>query len=154
MKARHQPTKRELLARMPRAFRPKLHRESLLALALCHNVNLDAIDRGDAEPSILWDFLGCVFVWHQVAVSLGNGVAEMVPQLEVATRLVENYRDTGRIAFTARDYQLARHGVVIMDELARLVDLPTAVMAVDWSEAECNRIADLVTMYQQQKVAA
>lgn len=153
MKPRRQPTKRDLLARMPRAFRPKLHRQSLLELALCHNVNLDAIDRGDGDASMLWDFLGCVLTWHQVAVQLGTGVAEMVVQLEVATRLVERYSSSGRVAFDADDYQLARCGVIVMDELARLVDLPTAVAAVDWSEAECDRLAALTTEFQQRAAA-
>jgi hypothetical protein len=154
MKARHQPTKRELLDKLPRAFRPKLHRQSLLDLALCHNVNLDAIDRGDCDASMLWDFLGGVLTWHQVAVQLGTGVAEMAQQLEVATRLVERYSSTGRVAFDAGDYQLARCGVIVMDELARLVDLPTAVAAVDWSQAECDRMAALTAEFQQQGVAA
>lgn len=154
MKHRRYPSRAELLARMPRAFRKRLDELQQRDLALYHNVNLDAIATGQAEASMLWDFLGGVLLWHRAAELLGVGVAEMAPQLEVATRLVERYSRTGRVAFDGPDYQLAKIGVRLMDELARLVDQPTAVAAADWSQAECDRMAAMVTEFQQQRTAA
>lgn len=152
--ARHRPTKAQLLARLPRAFRPKLDTLQQRDLALYHNVNLDAIATGQAEASMLWDFLGGVLLWHRAAELMGVGVVEMAPQIEVATRLVERYSRTGRVAFDGPDYQLAKIGVVLMDELAGLVDRPTAIAAADWSQAECDRMAAMVTEFQQQRTAA
>lgn len=148
------PTKSELLARLPRAFRPKLDALQRRDLALCHNVNLDAIATGQAEASMLWDFLGGVLLWQRAAEMMGVGMAEMAPQLEVATRLVERYSLTGRVAFDGPDYQLAKIGVVVMDTLASQVDRPTANAAADWSLAECELMAAMVAEHQQQWVAS
>ena len=144
------PTKSELLARLPRAFRPKLDALQRRDLALCHNVNLAAIATGQAEASMLWDFLGGVLLWQRAAEMMGVGVAEMAPQLEVATRLVERFSRTGRVAFDGPDYQLAKIGVLVMDTLASQVDRPTANAAADWSQAECDRMAAMVTEHQRQ----
>jgi hypothetical protein len=153
MRTAQRPTRSELLARMPRAFRPRLDTLQRRDLALCHNVNLDAIATGQAEASMLWDFLGGVLLWHRAATLLGVGVDEMAPQLEVATRLVERYSHTGRVAFDGPDYQLAKIGVALMDELASLVDRPTATAAAEWSQVECDTIAAAVADAQQQRVS-
>lgn len=142
MKARRRPTRDELLDRLPRGLRPMLSKTQQNQLALYHNVNLDAIAMGQADASMLWDYLGGVLMWHKAAELIGAGVAEMAPQLGVATRLVERYSRTGLVRFDGPDYQLARMGVLVMDELARLVDRANAGAAAEWSEAECQRIAD------------
>lgn len=60
--------------------------------------------------------------WEEVPVLLQRGADDMALQLDLATRLINRYRDTGRIAFTGPDYQLAKVGVQLMDELARITD--------------------------------
>lgn len=149
---RHPASRESLLARMPRAFRPKLDALQRRDLALCHNVNLDAIATGSAQAPMLWDFIGGVLVWYRAAELLGIGLDEMTLQLEVATRMVERYSRTGRVAFDGPDYQLAKIGVMLMDELAGLVDRATAIAAADWSQAECDRMAAAVTAYQRPAV--
>lgn len=140
---------------LPRGLRPKLDAGQRLDLALVHHVNLDAIATGTAPASMVWDYIGGVFTWWRVAQLLGQGEPEMDQQLEVATRLVERYGRTGRVLFDGPDLQLARKGVVLMDDLAHIVDRPTAVMAADWSEAEVARLAAVVTFEQaRMRVAA
>jgi hypothetical protein len=133
--------RRPVAALPPRGLRPRLDAGQLRDLALCHVVNLDAIATGTAPPAILWDIVGGSLMWHRTAVMLGTGVPEMALQLEVATRLVERYARTGVVRFDGPDYQLAKIGLQVMDELATLVDRPTAVAAADWSELEVMRIA-------------
>ncbi|MEI8327311.1 MAG: hypothetical protein WCH44_18480, partial [Betaproteobacteria bacterium] len=72
---------------------------------------------------------------------LDMGIEQMTEQLDLATRLVETYRRTNRILFTGPDYQLAKDGVCVMDQLAALVDRPTAVKASEWSEQRLNEMA-------------
>lgn len=147
----------ELLARMPAGLRPKspsLCPDQLRDLSLCHNENLDAILRGQAEPSMLWDYTGGVLTWWQVSRILGVGEPEMNLQLEVATRLVERYGRTGRVLFDGPDLQLARDGVVVMDLLAGEVDIATASAAAEWSEREINRMAQAVELLKQQEARA
>lgn len=146
------PTTEQLLDRLPAGLRPKLSKPQLVALSTCNHVNLDAIATGKAQPSILWDFLGGVLMWHRAAELMGVGVAEMAPQLEVATRLVERYSRTGRVAFDGPDYQLAKYGVMVMDELAKGLDYPTAQAAAEWAQAECDRMAAVAA--DQQRAAA
>lgn len=133
---RRRPTRAELLARMPRAFRPKLAADQLRDLGLCHNENLGAIAEGTAEPSMIWDYVGGVLTWWKVSRLLEIGAPEMDLQLEVATRLVERFGRTNRVRFDGPDLQAARAGVMVMDQLAEIVDRPTAIVAADWSEAQ------------------
>jgi hypothetical protein len=126
---------------IPRWLRPRLHSAQLRDLELVHLVNLDAIARGDADEQTLWQVVGGVFTWSRVADLLRLGVDDMRAQLELATRLVERYGATGRILFTGPEYQLAKRGVEVMDELARRVDRPTAVAAAEWSEARVNALS-------------
>ena len=82
-----------------------------------------------------------MLLWHRAAELMGLGVAEMAPQLGVATRLVERFARTGQVRFDGPDYQLAKIGLQVMDEIARQVDQPTAIAATEWGDIEVNRLA-------------
>ena len=143
-------TKAQLLDRMPRAFRRPLDASQRQQLEMCHLVNLDAIATGLAEPGILWDWVGSVLVWLRVAQRLQAGELEMAGQLDVATRMVERYGRTGRVRCDGPDYQMAKIGAMVMQQLADMVDQPTAAEACDRSEAEVNRMAASVTAWQAE----
>ena len=68
----------------------------------------------------------------------------MIEQLALASRLVERYGRTGRVGFAGVEYQAAKLGVEVMDEVAAIVDKPTALAAVAWSEAKVNAISGKV----------
>ncbi len=125
----------------PRGLRPKLSRAQILDLAIVHHENLDVIARGQADESTLWQWIGGVLTWSRVAQVLDRGVVEMAFQLELAKRMVDRYRRTGRVLFDGLDYQQAKVGVDVMDQLAELVDLVTASAAAEWSENETNRMS-------------
>lgn len=125
----------------PRGLRPRLTPDQLLDLGLAHVVNLDAIARGEADESLLWQWVGGVLTWSRVAVLLDRGAPEMLEQVRLAARLVQRYGRTGRVLFTGTDYQLAKAGIEVMDELARHVDRPTAIAAANWSEAKVAQMA-------------
>jgi alpha-D-ribose 1-methylphosphonate 5-triphosphate synthase subunit PhnL len=113
----------------------------LTDLALAHITNLDLISKGQADEEVLWQMVGGVLTWSRVAELLNMGVAEMAPQLELATRVVERYGRTGRVGFSGTEYQAAKLGVDVMDALAEAVDQPTASLAADWSEQQVNLLA-------------
>jgi hypothetical protein len=141
---------------IPRGLRPRLKADQLCDLALCHVVNLDAIASGSAEPSILWDMVGATLTWFHVASLLDLGIDEMTLQLEVSTRLVERFGRTGLVRWSGTDYQLAKRGLIVMDELARVVDRHTAIVAAEWSETEVNRIAadsNAIRLAKKQELA-
>lgn len=138
---RKQPSKHELLARMPHLMpRVPLSASQLVELGICHNENFDLIVRGQADTEVMWHFVESVLTWWKVAQELGTGQPEMDEQLEVATCLVERWSRTGRVRFDGPGLQLARAGVCHMDDLAGLVDLTTARAASAWSNAEVNRL--------------
>lgn len=153
---RHRPTKAELLARMQHLVpRPKLCPGQLVDLGLCHLQNFETIVQGSADTEVMWHYVESVLTWWCVAQALGAGLDEMAAQLEIATRLVERYGRTGRVRFDGLDLQVARLGVGYMDDLAGLVDEPTAIAASTWSNAEVNRmIAAAAERHAQQKAAA
>jgi hypothetical protein len=79
----------------------------------------------------------------------------MQQQCDMVTRLIDRWKATGRVDF-ADDIELARDGVVVMDQLALLADRQQAVHAACWSEAQVVQIraqaaqADPVTTQQQE----
>jgi hypothetical protein len=125
----------------PRGLRPKLASDQVTDLALCHLQTLDDISRGRATEVTLWDLVGAAFTWSRTAELLDLGVPEMAAQLELATRVVERYGRTGRIGFSGTEYQMAKLGVDVMDQLAEIVDRPTAIAAAEWGETKVNALA-------------
>jgi hypothetical protein len=127
----------------PRGLRPKLTVDQLCDLGLAHHVNLDTLAKGEADEDTLWQWVGGCLTWSRVAELLKVGEAEMRDQLELVAAVVERYGRTGRAVFTGPEYQLAKAGVGYMDDLAAIVDRPTAIAAANWSEARCNEwVAD------------
>jgi hypothetical protein len=138
----------------PRGLRPKLAPEQVRDLSIVHIEQLDAISRGQADAGTLWSAFGGVLTWHRVAVKLGIGEPEMAAQLDVLARVVERFGRTGKVGFSGPEYQLAKEGVEVMDQLAALVDQPTAAEAAEWSERRVQKTADEAARLQQLKVAA
>lgn len=150
---RHQPSKEELLDRLPRGLRPKLSAKQQHDLGMTHVQNLDAIASGQADLQLLMDYVEQVMTWVRVAQLLDTGAPEMMVQLEVATRLVERYGRTGRVGFDGPDYQLAKVGLVHMDQLASLVDEPNALAATVWARCETNAMVKLAVQYREKAAA-
>lgn len=135
-------TRRRMIVPLPpRGLRPRLDHGQLVDLGLAHLANLDAIATGRATLEVLWQTAGGVFTWSRVAELLHLGEPEMTTQLHVIEHVILRYQRTGRVGFTGPEYQLAKLGVDVMDELARIVDRPTAVAAAEWSERRIERIA-------------
>lgn len=134
---------------MPRWLRPRLAGSQVLDLGLVHWQNLDVLAKGQGTEDLLWQVVGGVFTWSRVADLLHRAdsrlepaVDEMHAQLALVTRLVQRYGATGRVIFTGTEYQLAKRGCDVMDELARTVDRDTAVAAAEWSEAKVDALAN------------
>jgi hypothetical protein len=126
----------------PRGLRPRLAGHQVQDLELVHLANLDAIARGCGTEELLWQVVGGTLTWGRVAQRLGLGEPEMRAQTELVTALVQRYGRTGRVGFTGAEYQLAKQGVDVMDQLARTVDRATAVEAAEWSEARVQAMAN------------
>lgn len=138
---RKQCRRRVVVPMPPRGLRPRLDAGQVIDLSICHNSNLDSIARGDANDTTLWQWAGAVFTWSKVAEVLEAGVPEMEAQLTLTAAVIERFTATGRIVFTGPEYQLAKDGVCVMDQLAEIVDRPTALMAATWSEAKLQALA-------------
>jgi len=144
---RHGASKTELIARLSPGLRPKLVRDQLIDLALVHHSNFDLIAKGQGTHHLLLDCVASVLTWSHVADALvrrqlitEEAVQLMTQQVLILERMAQRYARTGRVAFDGPDMQLAKEGLDIMDELARLVDRPTAVAAADWSEMRMAQI--------------
>ena len=125
-----------------RELRPKLSRDQVRDLGAAHITNLDLVARGQGTEALLWDTVGAVLLWSKVAEELQAGIDEMAEQVQLATSMVQRYGRTGRVGFSGTEYQLAKRGVEVMDQLAERVDRPTAVMAAAWSEARVQAMAE------------
>lgn len=125
----------------PRGLRPMLTFDQRRDIGIAHLENLDVIHSGHADEATLWQVVGGVLTWLMVSLRLQQGQPEMDAQMALVTRLVEHYRDTGRIEFTGSDYDLAKTGTIVMDLLAEAVDQPTAILAAQWSERRVERMS-------------
>lgn len=134
-------TRRRVIVPLPpKGLRPKLARDQLRDLGICHLQNLDAVATGQGTEATLWQVVGAALTWSKVAELLKVGEPEMREQLELTSSLVERFGRTGRVLFTGTEYQVAKEGVQVMDQLAEITDRPTAVKAADWSEAKVDEL--------------
>lgn len=127
-----------------------MSREQIRDLGLAHVTNVDVIFKGKADEGILWDLVHCVHVWTVVASEMGLGVPEMAEQVELVTRLIHRYGNTGLVQFDLDDYEIAKTGICVMDTLAEKVDQYTAelanqaaLIAVDELSAQCRLVRAL-----------
>ena len=118
----------------PPGLRPRLRGDQLRALALCHIQAMDSIARGDATSATLWQVAEAALAWSRAAELMRVGEVEMTAQLELALSLIERYQRTGRVAFSGPEYQAAKAGVAVMDELAEHIDRATALAACEWAD--------------------
>jgi hypothetical protein len=126
---------------IPRWCRPKLTKASLTDLGLAHHENVDTVAKGLGNEEILWQMVGGVLTWSYVAEVMQAGVPEMAEQKDLIIRLIDRYKDTGRVVFTGLEYQQAKDGAGFMDQLAEIVDAYTALQAAIWSEDRVNEMA-------------
>lgn len=131
--------------------RARLAPDQVRDLALVHNMTLDALAKGHAGPAVMWELVEGALTWSRVADLIHLDQDEMRGQLELATRVVERYGATGRVALEGLEYDVARHGVMVMDELASRVDVVTAIAAAEWSE---RRLVVLMSATQRAAEAA
>ena len=142
--------RRVIVPMPPRGLRPMLSRDQLTDLSLAHLVNLDDIAHGRADEGTLWQTVGGVLTWSRVADLTGQLQAEMAEQLQVVTSVVDRYRRTGRVGFSGSEYQQAKRGVELMDQLAASVDRVTAIVAAEWSEARTNQMQTEAAVLRRQ----
>jgi hypothetical protein len=120
----------------PRGMRPKLDASTLTTIAIVHMQNLDEVSTGRGNEQTLWDMVEAVLTWSNVATALKVGVDEMKLQFELVNRVATRYGRTGRVGFTGVEYQMAKLGVQVMDELAHAVDKATALQAALLSDQQ------------------
>lgn len=124
----------------PRGLRPKLTKDQQLDLAIVHMQNLDLVATGRADAQVMLHLVEQSMTWLRVAELMGSRVEEMQQQLQVALQVVRRFERTRRVGFSGPEYQLAKVGVEVMDDLAQRADKATAVAAVAWSEGEFERV--------------
>lgn len=146
---RYVPSKTELIARMHRGLRPRLTPDQLLDLSLRYISNLDLISNGQGTEELLWHVVAGALLWSKVAEMLVSmraiepeAIDETTIQVELTTRMVQRYGQTGRVGFSGPDYQLAKKGFDQMEELATKVDRPTAIVAAEWAERRMHEMAE------------
>lgn len=93
-----------------------------------------------ATAQTLWDWTSNVLTWSRAAELIGLGVEEMGFQLQLCADLIARWKRTGRVGFDGPGFVLAKHGVEVMDELARLVPVHVAREAALWSEEQLARM--------------
>jgi hypothetical protein len=146
--------RRTVTPMLPKGLRPKLARDQIMDLAHVHIGNLDDMVKGRGTVDLLWQVTGGVLTWSRVAERMGQHVDDMRDQCELMNSVLQRWLATGRVVLTGPEYQRAKRGVEVMDQLALDVDRATAVEAAEWSEARVNALVEAVENGQAQKHAA
>lgn len=123
----------------------------LVSLQIAHIDALDRIARGTDFSQHLWDWVSNVVLWSRVADVLDLGQDEMAKQLQLCREVLARWQRTGRIGFDGPGYLLAKHGVDVMDELARQVDQGTAHDAAVWTD---RRLAAMRAGHEEKLASA
>lgn len=118
----------------PRGMRPRLAPDQLTDLALAHLTNLDVMVKGQGDESLMWQLAEQALVWSRVAALTGQLQEPMRQQLEVVASVVRRFGTTGRVGYSGAEYQTAKAGVDVMDQLAERADKHQAVEAALWAE--------------------
>ncbi len=126
-------TRDQLLQHTQLRFPVRMNKRDLVHVGIAHIDTLNDIATGAGTYATLRDWVSNVLTWSWAAEAMSLGVDEMGEQLQVCLRLIERHRRTGRVAFDGPDYQLAKRGVEVMDELASQVPRAIALDAVAWS---------------------
>jgi hypothetical protein len=112
----------------------------VLSLEIAHVDTLNQIAHGAGTAQTLWDWTANCLTWSRAADLAGLGQDEMGFQLQLCLDLIARWKRTGRVAFDGPGYQLAKHGIDVMDELARQVTVHVFRDAVAWSNEQLARM--------------
>lgn len=112
----------------------------VVSLQIAHVDTLAQITTGQGTAQTLWDWVANVLTWSRAADLIGAGQEEMGFQLQLCLDLIARWKRTGRVGFDGPGLQLARHGVDVMDALAREVPVLVAREAAHWSEEQLARM--------------
>lgn len=118
-----------------------LSQQQIEQLDQAHEENARALLSGQATEEQLWHWVGGVLTWSRAAQLMELGEAEMDPQLELLTAVLNRWSETGCIQILPAEHQVVLDGVVIQSLLAKATTQAAAALAADWSEAETNRLA-------------
>jgi hypothetical protein len=81
-----------------------------------------------------------VLLFSRMANLLELGVPEMAEQLALVTCVVDRFAKHGRVGLTGPEYQLAKAGIGIAEQLAEVVDIYTAHEAAEYSEVRIDAV--------------
>lgn len=123
------PQRRKPLDSVPRWLRPKMPADKVTSLGVVHITNVDQIRSGTATIDTLWDMTHAVLTWVYVARVLDRGLPEIQPMVHLCDQMLAHHRATDRVEFTGEQYEVAKLGAIVMDQLAELADEVTAEQA-------------------------
>jgi hypothetical protein len=126
----------------PKGLRIMLKPETRRALAIAHHTHVDLVARGQATIDTVWEMAAAALGWLRMAQALEMGEPEMHADIDVLMALLQRWERTGRVGYSGPELQQARAGLEVVDELARLIDWPTACAAINWAEDKVNAIRD------------
>lgn len=112
----------------------------VVSLHIAHIDTLLQITSGTGTAQTLWDWVSNVLTWSRAADLIGAGQDEMGFQLRLCLDLIARWKRTGRVGFDGPGFVLAKRGVDVMDELARVVSVHVAREAAHWSEEQLARM--------------
>lgn len=143
-----QTRRRTVVPLPPPGLRPKLTRDTAQKLSINHWTVLDTIAHGGADEGAMWQYMGGALTWLYVAEEMARrhptpdfrqARAEMDAQARVAASLAERFERTGRVGFSGTEYQTAKTACAVMDNLAEIVDWPTADICATRAQMQIDR---------------
>lgn len=133
---------------LPKFWRPKVNTTQQVD---CQVIHWDLITRftdGSADVGDLWDWIETGMTYQKMAELLQADGVQLTPealdalasQLGTYTSIIDRYRRTRRVAFSAQEYLIAKAAACVMDGLITLDRNGIAFQAGTWAIAQMTTL--------------
>lgn len=128
-------------ATLPKFWRPKVTSSQQLGCRVIHWDLVTRFTNGSADSEDLWDWIETGLTYRKMAELLQADGTDFTPealdalasQIGTYSSVIDRYRRTRRVAFSAQEYLIAKAAASVMDDLIALDRNGIAVQAGLWA---------------------
>jgi hypothetical protein len=140
--------KRTVYELLPKYFQPKVTKKSQTVCQVIHWDFVDQFARGIATPPHLWGWVEACLTYSEMMRLLSAEGTEFTPEagaamvllLEIQPQIIERFKTTGLIEFTADELAVCKAGALVMDEMVQIDKYGIAWASRQWSNARMEHL--------------
>lgn len=153
---------RKYAGQIPKFWQPKLAKHQCLDAKIIHWDLIDRFSQGAANKNDLWDWIETGYTYckmielHQKdgTVFTQESIEAVSNQIDIYESVIERYKRTGRVGFSAQELIVARAAASVFDSLIDIDRNGIAVCASKWSVQIMHTIRAIGSKALQRGVPA